>query len=104
MTNPAQRRRRTFILVLLACLAVSLICVVYPIYVIRPFRHPGARDLGVALVVARFRAVTTVVAALTAVLATIGHGRTQPRKGTRAGSAAGAARARGRAGRARVNR
>ena len=68
MTNPAQRNRRTFTLVLLACLAVSLICVVYPIYVIRPFRHQGARELAVALVVARFRAVTTVIAALTAVL------------------------------------
>src|ERR1022692_3431869 len=91
MTNPAQRRRRTFILVLLACLAVSLICVVYPIYVIRPFRHQGARELAVALVVAQFRAVTTVVAALTAVLATIGHWRTQPLKWRRAGSEAGAA-------------
>src|ERR1035438_8385433 len=91
MTNPAQRRRRTFILVLLACLAVSLICVVYPLYVIRPFRHQGARELAVALVVARFRAVTTVVAALTAVLATIGHWRTQPLKWRRAGGAGGRA-------------
>ena len=91
MINPAQRRRRTFILVLLACLAVSLVCVVYPIYVIRPFRHQGARELAVALVVARFRAVTTVVAALTALLATIGHWRAQQLKWRRAGSAAGAA-------------
>src|ERR1022692_2016514 len=91
MTARAKRNRRTLTLVLLACLAVSLICVVYPIYVIRPFRHQGARELAVALVVARFRAVTTVVAALTAVLATIGHWRTQPLKWRRAGSAAGAA-------------
>jgi hypothetical protein len=91
MTDPAQSSRRTFTLVLLACLAVSLICVVYPIYVIRPFRHQGARELALALVVARIRAVTTVVAALTAVLATIGHWRAQPLKWRRAGSTAGAA-------------
>ena len=37
-----------FILVLLACLAVSLSAVVYPMYVIRPFRTQGARELAVA--------------------------------------------------------
>ena len=40
---------------LFACLACRLICVVYPIYVIRPFRPQGARELAVALVVSRFR-------------------------------------------------
>jgi hypothetical protein len=91
MTNEAQRSRRTFILVLLACLAVSLICVVYPIYVIRPFRHQGARELAIALVVARFRAVTTVISALTAILAAIGYWRVQPLKWRRGLTAAGAA-------------
>src|ERR1035438_7301809 len=91
MTNPAQRRQRTFTLVLLACLAVSLICVVYPIYVIRPFRHQGARELALALVVARFRALTTVIAALAAILAVIGHWRAQPLKWRRGLTAAGAA-------------
>src|ERR1039457_5130353 len=83
MTNPAQRRRRTFTLVLLACLAVSLVCVVYPTFVIRPFRHQGARELALALVVARFRAISTVIMALTAVLATLGYWRAQPLKGRR---------------------
>src|ERR1039458_5370484 len=91
MTDPAQLRRRAFILVLLACLAVSLISVVYPIYVIRPFRHQGARELALALVVARFRSVTTVIAALAAILATIGHWRAQPLKWRRGLTAAGAA-------------
>ena len=44
-------RRFVFTLVLLACLAVGLICVAYPIYVIRPFRHQGAGELAVALAV-----------------------------------------------------
>ena len=91
MTNPAQRRRRTFTLVLLACLAVSLVCVVYPTFVIRPFRHQGARELALALVVTRFRPAITVISAMAAILAVIGHWRAQPLKWRRAGSIAGAA-------------
>jgi hypothetical protein len=37
-------RRLICTLVLFACLAVGLICVAYPIYVIRPFRHQGAAN------------------------------------------------------------
>src|ERR1022692_3358413 len=103
MTNPAQSNRRTFTLVLLACLAVSLVCVVYPTFVIRPFRHQGARELALALVVARFRAITTVIMALTAVLATIGYWRAQPLKWRRGFTAAGAALAMVLAFLARVN-
>src|ERR1035441_811907 len=103
MTNPAQRRRRTFTLVLLACLAVSLVCVVYPTFVIRPFPHQGARELALALVVARFRAITTVIMALTAGLATIGYWRAQPLKWRRGFTAAGAALAMVLAFLARVN-
>ena len=91
MTDPAQHSQRIFTLILLACLAVSLICVVYPIYVIQPFRHQGARELAIALVVARFRAVTTVITALAAILAVIGHWRAQPLKWKRRVTAAGAA-------------
>jgi tellurite resistance protein TehA-like permease len=91
MTNPAQRSRRTFTLVLLACLAVSLICVVYPIYVIRPFVHQEARQLALALVVMQFRPAITVIAAIAAVLSMAGYWRRQPRKWMRVLPAAGAA-------------
>jgi hypothetical protein len=43
-------KRARWILVL-ACLAVSLFCVAYPIYVTRPFRAQGARELMAALAV-----------------------------------------------------
>jgi len=91
MTYRAQRSRRSFTLVLMACLAVSLICVVYPIYVIRPFRHQGSRELALALLVARFRLVTTVITALAAVGATVGYWRAEPLKWRRGLTAAGAA-------------
>src|ERR1700735_4786602 len=90
MTNRAQRNRLIFVLVLLACLAVSLFCVVYPIYVIRPFRHQGARELAVALVVARFRAAITVISAMAAIAALIGYWRARPPIWRRLLQAAGA--------------
>jgi hypothetical protein len=47
--------KRASLAVLLACLAVSLFCLVYPVYVIRPFRHQGESELVVALAVLRMR-------------------------------------------------
>lgn len=85
-----QRNRRILALTMLACLAVSLFSVAYPIYVIRPFRHQGARELAVALVVARFRAMATVTMAIAAILALIGYWRAQPRKWWRVPAAVGA--------------
>ena len=84
-------RRFVFTLVLLACLAAGLICVAYPIYVIRPFRHQGPGELAVALAVTRFRPVITVIAAIAAVLAAIGYWRAGARKWKRVLPAAGAA-------------
>jgi hypothetical protein len=84
-------RRLVFSLVLLACLAVALICVAYPIYVIRPFRHQGARELAVALAVSRLRPVVTVIAAIAAVLAAVGYWRVEAAKWRRALTTVGAA-------------
>ena len=86
MTN----RPRTYTLVLLASLAVSLFCVIYPIYVIRPFRHQGAEELAAALIVARFRPLLTIIAALASSAAMIGYWRAQPRRWRRVLPAAGA--------------
>jgi len=63
--------------VLLACLAVSLILVAYPLYVIRPFRAQEARELAAALMVSRFSPLLTVVSALAATLAAIAYWRAQ---------------------------
>jgi hypothetical protein len=82
--------RGRWVAVLLACLAVSLISVAYPIYVIRPFRAQGARELMVALMVSRFRTVITVVSALAAMAAAIAYWRVQARMRPRMWAAAGA--------------
>jgi hypothetical protein len=72
--------RRKCVLLLLACLAVSLVCVIYPVYVIWPFRAQGPRELAVALVVLRFRLAVTLISALAALAAAVFYWRAQPRR------------------------
>jgi hypothetical protein len=98
-----KRTATRFSLLLLTCLAVSLICVAYPIYVIRPFRHQGAEELAAALAVMRFRPAITILSALTAVLAAIWYWRARSRWWRRGLAAAGAALTVGLAFAARVN-
>jgi hypothetical protein len=47
---------RRLLLYLVPCLLASFVLLVYPVYVIRPFRAQGVRELGVALAVTRYRA------------------------------------------------
>lgn len=77
MTGSPKRAGRA-LAVLLACLAVSLFCVIYPVYVIRPFRAQGARELMIALFVTRFRPGATVVSAIAALIAAIAYWRARP--------------------------
>ncbi len=79
-----------WILLLLACLAVSLVAVAYPIYVIRPFRAQGARELAAALVVSRYGPVLTAFLALVAVAAAIANWRASAPMSRRTLVAAGA--------------
>jgi len=88
--EPQYSIRWKFIVVLIACLSVSLIAVVYPIYVIRPFRAQGARELAAALVVSRFRPLVTVLSAVVALWAAIGYWRVQASKWRRALAVMGA--------------
>jgi hypothetical protein len=75
MNNMQRSDRTRWIFVLLACLAVSLVSVAYPMYVIRPFRAQGARELMTALAVFRFGPVLTVLSALAAAAAAIAYWR-----------------------------
>ena len=67
LAHTPRRSRWKFPLILLACLAVSLVCVIYPMYVIRPFRHQGPIELAVALAVLQIRPIVTGLASLAAV-------------------------------------
>ena len=67
----------------LACLAMSLVLVAYPLYVIRPFRAQGARELIAALMISRFSPLLTAVSALVAVAAAIAYWRAEAPKRSR---------------------
>lgn len=87
-----QNRVRTrWIFVLTACLAVSLACVVYPIYVIRPFRAQGPRELMLALAIMRSRGLITAISALAAIGAALAYWRARAPMRQRMGAAALAA-------------
>ncbi len=63
---------RTAVLVLAACLFVSLVCVAYPMYVIRPFRAQGPRELALALEIIRVRPIITVLSVLVSIAIVVG--------------------------------
>ncbi len=70
--------RARWILVLSACSIVSLACVAYPIYVIRPFRAQGPRELMMALAITRYSGLITAISALAAVGAALAYWRARP--------------------------
>jgi Protein of unknown function (DUF3179) len=54
-----------------ASLVVSLFCVAYPMYVIRPFRAQGPRELAAALLATRIRPALTLVCMAVAIAAAL---------------------------------
>ncbi len=62
-----QKPGRTFTLWLLACFAVAFAALFYPMYVIRPFRSQGVRELAAALVVLRISPWVEIVAVVMAI-------------------------------------
>jgi hypothetical protein len=74
------RLKRLSLAVLLACLAVSLFCLVYPVYVIRPFRHQGVRELAVALAVLRARLAVGLFCSALALLSACWIWRTEEKR------------------------
>ena len=57
---------------MLTCLAIALFCLIYPMYVIRPFRHQGAGELQLALGILRFRGGVEVLASIGALIGLAG--------------------------------
>jgi hypothetical protein len=71
-------RRKTAVLVLAGCFAISLFFLAYPVYVIWPFRHQGARELAFALTILRYRPVAMGLCVVVGVAALIVYWRSQP--------------------------
>ena len=103
MTMHPGSKRGAPVAVLLVCLIVALGLLVYPIYVIRPFRAQGARELAAALALMRFRSAADLLCCAAALAALILYWRRQPRSGKRAFATLGAVLVCGFAALARVN-
>ena len=78
------RLKRILLSVLLACLGVSLFCLVYPVYVIRPFRHQGVRELAAALTVLRTRLAVSLVCSALSLFSACWIWGTEPKRWLRA--------------------
>ena len=81
---------RNFLLYVVPCLLASFFLLVYPVYVIRPFRAQCVRELSAALLVARYRAPVMPVLAAAAFAALIWYWRRERRWLRRTASAAAA--------------
>ncbi len=90
-------------LVILVCLLLSAATLIYPFYVIRPFRAQGARELTAALTVTRFRFPFVSACAVFSAWAMVWHWRREKRRLRRTGSLAGALAVAGLALLCRVN-
>jgi hypothetical protein len=80
-----------FLLFWLLFAAAAWGLIVYPIYVIRPFRHQGPRELLVALAVIRYRTIPMALCLAGALAAAVWYWRIERRKLRRVFSAAGVA-------------
>src|SRR5271168_2429614 len=62
---------RTFLLFFLICFSIAAAALVYPVYVIRPFRHQAPRELMIALAVLRYRPFVMILCALSSLAALV---------------------------------
>ena len=79
-----------FSVAIFICLLLSLAALIYPVYVIRPFRAQGPRELIAALTIVRFRLPFVAVCALLSVAALVWYWKREKRRLRRTGSLAGA--------------
>jgi hypothetical protein len=87
----ARYKTLAYSLLLAAPLLVSLAYLAYPIYVIRPFRRQGPRELALALQLIPARPVVELVCAACALAVLLLYLRTGPRRSHRNRAIAGAA-------------
>jgi hypothetical protein len=58
---------RTFLICFLLCFLVAAAALLYPVYVIRPFRHQEPGELMIALAVLRYRPIAMILCAVISV-------------------------------------
>jgi hypothetical protein len=71
---------RTFLLWVLVCFLVVGACLIYPVYVIRPFRAQGPRELMLALNVLRYRPFVVVLCSVVSLAVMVWYWRRETRQ------------------------
>src|ERR1700691_1594943 len=62
---------RKFLFFFLLCFLIAAAALVYPVYVIRPFRHQEPRELLIALAVLRYRPFVVILCTLSSLAALV---------------------------------
>ena len=75
---------------LIASFVVALVCLAYPIYVIRPFRYQGPRELALGLELIQVRTLVEILCVACALLALVFYRRTETPRARRNLALAGA--------------
>src|ERR1700691_6059292 len=70
---------RKFLFFFLLCFLIAAAALIYPVYVIRPFRHQEPRELMIALAVLRYRPFVMILCALSALAALVLYWRREQR-------------------------
>lgn len=91
MRRLTTRKTAAYSFAVAACVVISFFCLAYPMYVIRPFRHQGARELGAALAVLRWRVLILSACAAVSLGAIAVYWRRQPVPRRRGAAALGVA-------------
>jgi hypothetical protein len=73
------RPGRTFLIIFLLCFLATAGALIYPLYVIRPFRHQGPQELIVALAVLRYRPTVMILSVLSSLAALVWFWRREKR-------------------------
>jgi hypothetical protein len=78
---------RTFLMCFLLCLLVAAAALIYPVYVIRPFRPQAPRELMAALAVLRYRPFVMILCGVLSLAALVWYWGREKRRSRRVASA-----------------
>jgi len=74
----ARRVKAMSLVLVIGSFLIAFACVAYPMYVIRPFRYQGPRELAAALSILQVRPIVEVICCLLSLGALILYGKAQP--------------------------
>lgn len=83
------RKKAAYLGLLIASLVVSFSCLAYPLYVIRPFRHQGSRELAAALALTQARPVIESICVIMALAGLVWYWQVERRRSRLVLAAAG---------------